>query len=110
MKQSILRVIVGTSCTLAIGSLSDPAALAARPTVHRHRISETQLIAMVGYTGQLGAPNYRRISGGTIDGTVGARSIHGALRAVSKYPTREIVDTVHDRRPPVIPASAGLRP
>ena len=23
--------------------------------------------------------------------------------------TREIVDTVHDRRPPVIPASAGLR-
>jgi len=24
--------------------------------------------------------------------------------------TREIVDTVHHRRPPVIPASAGLRP
>lgn len=24
--------------------------------------------------------------------------------------TREIVDTAHDRRPPAIPASAGLRP
>jgi hypothetical protein len=63
-----------------------PAALAARPTVHRHRIAETQLIAMVGYTGRLGAASYRRISGGTIDGTDGGRSIHGALRAVPRYP------------------------
>jgi hypothetical protein len=35
----------------------------------------------------------------------------GSRRFTSKgIDTREIVDTVHHRRPPVIPASAGLRP
>ena len=39
---------------------------------------------------------------------------HAHLGITSVYlqgiDTREIVDTVHSRRPPVIPASAGLRP
>jgi hypothetical protein len=85
MPHRIIRIGAGITCALALGWLSVPAALAARPAVHRHHISETQLINMVGSTGQAGS--YRRISAGTLDGTVGGRPIRGALRAVSQYPS-----------------------
>jgi len=83
----IIQAVTATTCALAISCSSLPDALAARQTAQRHRISETQLIAMVGSTGgNFGMPSYRRISAGTLDGTIRNRAVHGALRAVSRYP------------------------
>jgi len=65
-----------------------------RPVVHRHAIE-------MAYEG-IPLPIIQRQLG---HAHLGITSIY--LQGID---TREIVDTVHHRRPPVIPASAGLRP
>jgi hypothetical protein len=83
----IMQVLATTACAVTIGSLSLSNALAARTTAHVHKISETQLISIVGSAGRAGTPSYRAIFAGTLDGTTGGHEIHGALRAVSQYPS-----------------------
>jgi hypothetical protein len=75
---------VGISSAIAIAA---PSVAGASRTRHRQRtyaISEIQHLATIGTTGAAGTPALRVINAGTIDGTIGARPIHGALRADSE--------------------------
>jgi hypothetical protein len=69
-------------CAIAIGWLSPASAFAAVRPGHRHTISETQNIAMVGSQGY--GSSFRMIYAGTIDGTIDGRPIHGARRVVAR--------------------------
>jgi hypothetical protein len=80
MRRRIVHVAVATTCAIAIGSLPLSGALGATRIVHRHAISETQHIAMVGSQGY--GTSFRMIYAGTIDGTIGGRAIHGVRSAV----------------------------
>ena len=78
--------------TLAVGIIS--AIAIAAPSVagasrighrsHTYAISEVQHLATIGTTGTAGTLAVRLINAGTIDGTIAARPIHGALRANSQ--------------------------
>ena len=75
----VVLAVAATTCAIAIGSLPLSDALGATRLVHRHAISETQHIAMVGSQGY--GTSFRMIYVGTIDGAIGRRPIHGARRA-----------------------------
>jgi hypothetical protein len=45
-----------------------------------HRISETRVLIGLGTEGKPGTSNFRNIAAGTVDGWIGATSVHGAFR------------------------------
>ena len=50
-----------------------------------HKISETHHWARVGTQGKPGTDTFRLIAAGTVDGRIGARSVHGAFRSFGQF-------------------------
>ena len=87
------RSVLTTTSLVTIGLSLLPAA-AGGNTSALHQISETRKIITIGTQGKPGTAGFRVIKAGTLDGTIGATQIHGALRTLDKLlgPGRETVD------------------
>ena len=73
------RSVLTTTTLIAIGLWLLPTAAGGK-TSARHRISETRRVIEIGTQGKPGTASFRLIGVGTLDGTIGAAQIHGALR------------------------------
>ena len=73
------RSVLTTTTLIAIGLWPLPTAAGGK-TSARHRISETRRVIEIGTQGKPGTASFRLIGVGTLDGTIGAAQIHGALR------------------------------
>jgi hypothetical protein len=50
-----------------------------------HRISETRVLIGLGTEGKPFTSNFRNIAAGTVDGRIGATSVHGAFRDLGQF-------------------------
>ena len=77
-------VFIAAMSVLATGSWFAPdAAVGGSNSNHKvtnHRISETHRFIRIGNQGKPGTDTFRTIAAGTVDGRIGARSVHGAFR------------------------------
>jgi len=87
------RSVLTTTSLVAIGLSLLPAAAACK-TSALHQISETRKIITIGTQGKPGTAGFRVMKAGTLDGTIGATQMHGALRTLDKPlgPGRENID------------------
>ena len=81
-------VFIAAMSVLATGSWFAPdAAVGGSNSNHKvtnHKISETHKFVRLGTEGKPGTDTFRVIAAGTVDGRIGAGSVHGAFRDVSQ--------------------------
>jgi hypothetical protein len=82
-------VFIAAVSVLATGSwfAPDPAVGGSNSNqkVTNHKISETYKFVSLGFEGKPGTDMFRQIAAGTVDGRIGARSVHGAFRDVGQF-------------------------
>jgi hypothetical protein len=83
-------VFIAAMSVLATGSWFAPgAAVGGSNSNHKvtnHKISETHKFVRLGTEGKPGTDTFRLIAAGTVDGRIGARSVHGAFRSLGQFP------------------------
>jgi hypothetical protein len=83
------RVLGWTSAVAMTVGLLPAAAIGGSNSNHKvtnHKISETHRFIRIGTEGKPGTDTFRLIAAGTVDGRIGARSVHGAFRSLGQFP------------------------